>query len=57
MDFFAAKYALTRGIKMFIEYLVTNDGCGVYVPATYDLTCGPSECFWLIPGTEHLLED
>ena len=37
---------------MFITYLVTNTGLGAYGPATHDLCCLSSECFWLIPGTE-----
>lgn len=36
---------------MFLAYLVTNDGVGCFGPATHDLSCLPSECFWLIPGT------
>jgi len=37
---------------MFITYIVLNNGWGSIGPATHDLTCQPSECFWLIPGTE-----
>jgi hypothetical protein len=36
---------------MFIIYIVQNDGIGVFGTATHDLTCMPSECFWLVPGT------
>ncbi len=36
---------------MFIIYIVQNDGIGVVGTATHDLTCNPSECFWLVPGT------
>ncbi len=39
---------------MYITYLVQNDGQGVVGPATFDFACLPSECFWLIPGTEDL---
>ena len=37
---------------MFISYMVTNDGQGSFWMGEMDLTCQPSECFWLVPGTE-----
>lgn len=37
---------------MFIIYIVRNDGVGVFGTAEFDLTCLPSECYWLVPGTE-----
>lgn len=42
---------------MFIIYIVNNFGFGAYGSATHDLTCGPSESFWLVPGTESLLDE
>lgn len=37
---------------MYLTYIVNNDGVGAIGPATHDLCCNPSECFWLVPGTE-----
>jgi hypothetical protein len=37
---------------MFITYIVTNQGTGAFGTATHDLCCNPSECFWLVPGTD-----
>jgi hypothetical protein len=37
---------------MYLIYIVRNDGIGAIGPATFDLTCEPSECYWLVPGTE-----
>ncbi len=37
---------------MFIIYIVRNDGVGAFGIATHDLTSNPSECFWLVPGTQ-----
>lgn len=42
---------------MFLTYIVLNNGIGVYGTATHDLSCLPSECFWLIPGTWDLIPD
>lgn len=40
---------------MYIIYIVRNDGVGAFGTADYDMTCQPSECYWLVPGTH--LED
>jgi hypothetical protein len=41
---------------MFVIYMVTTDGIGVFGIVNYDMTRNPSECYWLIPGTEYLEE-
>ena len=40
---------------LFVAYFVTNDGGSLIATFTrqeMDLTWQPSECFWLVPGTQ-----
>lgn len=38
--------------ESFVIYIVRNDGVGAFGTATHDMTCGPTECLWMIPEME-----